>query len=244
MTIELANRLQKLRKEHGYTQDTLADALGVSRQAVSKWECTEASPDTDNLIAIARLYGITLDELVYGKDEPKVEEKTEETKEEFADDETDDADDFKDDDDDKDGTKVHIGTDGIHVTSDDGTKVHLDGVHIYVNRQDLDKKHFKTGKIVGATTGIAAIACVAAYILLGALLNLWHPAWIIFLAIPVIPSLVEAILKREASKFAFPIFVTAIYLVLGCVFGYWHPGWTVFLTIPVYYIVLDLIKRK
>ena len=64
MTIELGNRLAELRKKHGLSQEELADQLGVSRQAVSKWERGEASPDTDNLIELARIYGISLDELL------------------------------------------------------------------------------------------------------------------------------------------------------------------------------------
>lgn len=66
MNVSIAQRLATLRREHGLTQEQLAERLGVSRQAVSKWERTESSPDTDNLIALARLYGVTLDELVYG----------------------------------------------------------------------------------------------------------------------------------------------------------------------------------
>ena len=53
-----------LRREQGWSQEELAIRLGVSRQAVSKWERAEASPDTDNLIALARLYGISLDQLL------------------------------------------------------------------------------------------------------------------------------------------------------------------------------------
>ena len=63
MTIEVADRLVKLRKKYGYSQEELADKLGLSRQAVSKWERAEASPDTDNLICLAKLYGVSLDEL-------------------------------------------------------------------------------------------------------------------------------------------------------------------------------------
>lgn len=48
------------------SQEELAQKIGVSRQAVSKWERAEASPDTDNLILLARLYGVTLDELLTG----------------------------------------------------------------------------------------------------------------------------------------------------------------------------------
>ena len=64
MTIEIADRLVKLRKKYGYSQEELADKLGLSRQAVSKWERAEASPDTDNLICLAKLYGVSLDELL------------------------------------------------------------------------------------------------------------------------------------------------------------------------------------
>lgn len=64
MDITTANRLVQYRKQRGYSQEELAAELGLSRQAVSKWERAEASPDTDNLIALARLYGVSLDELL------------------------------------------------------------------------------------------------------------------------------------------------------------------------------------
>ena len=64
MNIEIANRLQTLRKENGYSQEQLALELGISRQAVSKWERAESSPDTDNLICLAKLYNVSLDYLL------------------------------------------------------------------------------------------------------------------------------------------------------------------------------------
>ncbi len=64
MTIEIADRLTALRRERGMSQEELAEKLHVSRQAVSKWERAEASPDTDNLIALAELYQISLDSLL------------------------------------------------------------------------------------------------------------------------------------------------------------------------------------
>ena len=53
MNLEVANRLLKYRKKSGYSQEDLASKIGVSRQAVSKWERSEASPDTDNLMLLA-----------------------------------------------------------------------------------------------------------------------------------------------------------------------------------------------
>lgn len=70
MDMQMAERLVARRKAAGYSQEALAAELGVSRQAVSKWERGEASPDTDNLIALAGLYGVTLDELLFGKASP------------------------------------------------------------------------------------------------------------------------------------------------------------------------------
>ena len=64
MNVEIAQRLAELRRKKGYSQESLAHELGLSRQAVSKWERAESSPDTENLIALAKLYGVSLDELV------------------------------------------------------------------------------------------------------------------------------------------------------------------------------------
>lgn len=64
MNIEIANRLVELRKKNGLSQEELADKLGLSRQAVSKWERAESSPDTDNLICLAKLYNVSLDDLL------------------------------------------------------------------------------------------------------------------------------------------------------------------------------------
>ncbi|MBR5320776.1 MAG: helix-turn-helix transcriptional regulator [Clostridia bacterium] len=72
MNIKLADRLVELRKEHKLSQEALAEKLGLSRQSISKWERAEASPDTDNLIALAEVYGITLDQLL-GNNEPEKE---------------------------------------------------------------------------------------------------------------------------------------------------------------------------
>ena len=50
----------------GYTQEYVAETLGVSRQAVSKWENGTSEPSTANLMALAKLYQVTVDELLGG----------------------------------------------------------------------------------------------------------------------------------------------------------------------------------
>lgn len=70
MNVEIANRLVQLRKKNGLSQESLAEKLGISRQAVSKWERAESSPDTDNLLSLAKLYNVSLDELLSTEQEP------------------------------------------------------------------------------------------------------------------------------------------------------------------------------
>ena len=64
MDYKTGERLTKYRKKNGYSQEALADKLGVSRQAISKWETGESAPDTDNLIALAKLYDVKIDDLL------------------------------------------------------------------------------------------------------------------------------------------------------------------------------------
>ena len=72
----LGARLQELRLRHGMSQDALADKLGVSRQAVSKWERDEATPDLDKIIKLSELYGISLDALLKGESQPAKTQQT------------------------------------------------------------------------------------------------------------------------------------------------------------------------
>ncbi len=60
-------RLARLRRAQNITQEALAERLGVSRQAVSKWESDLAYPETDKLLRLSRLYGVTVDYLLTGE---------------------------------------------------------------------------------------------------------------------------------------------------------------------------------
>lgn len=66
----LAQAIQQERTRCGMTQEYVAQAVGVSRQAVSKWERGESEPSTSNLIALARLFGIEAGQLLSGLDQP------------------------------------------------------------------------------------------------------------------------------------------------------------------------------
>jgi len=57
-------KLQKMRKEKGLAQEALAEMLDVSRQAISKWESGQAYPETDKLIIVSEIFGVTVDSLL------------------------------------------------------------------------------------------------------------------------------------------------------------------------------------
>ena len=62
--MSFADKLQAERRKNGLTQEDLAEALGVSRQAVSKWEQGEGWPEAEKLLALADRFGVSLDYLM------------------------------------------------------------------------------------------------------------------------------------------------------------------------------------
>lgn len=262
MTLETANRLFELRKNHGLSQEELSEKLGVSRQAVSKWERGEASPDTDNLIALAKLYELSLDELIFG--ERKESAQREETTEDYATGDTFYVDVEKENKrvkigpmgivvNDCDGETVKIGFNGIQINTrgdddddndddedfDDEDVKFMDG-HIHV---EIDKPKSKVKFWLEVPY---PILCAIAYLIFG-FLNIcggWALSWIVFITIPIYYSLVEAIYKRKFDGFAYPVFALFLYLYIGLYHGIWHPSWIIFLTIPVYSPIAEAIDKK
>ncbi|MSU87382.1 helix-turn-helix domain-containing protein [Streptococcus dysgalactiae] len=71
---KVAEQLKQLRVKHQLSQDALAEQLFISRQAISKWENGDTTPDLDNLVRLTEIFGVSLDELVLAKpNEVKVE---------------------------------------------------------------------------------------------------------------------------------------------------------------------------
>ena len=241
MNIEIANRLVFLRKAKGFSQEGLAEQLGISRQAVSKWERAESSPDTSNLIMLAKLYGVSLDELL-NTDQEKFEssEKVVATSEAI----TRKANEKSE--------YVSIGWNGIHI-KDSNEEVHIgwQGIHIIEGGKEIDqagRDYYDTSNNSadcdsGKLESLWSIAIVASYLWIGFAHSLWHPGWLLFLVIPVITSFIQAVKKRQAELFAYPALVTLCYLFLGFVAGNWHPTWVLFLTIPVYYSAINVIRK-
>lgn len=258
MNIEIANRLVNLRKSNNLSQEALAEKLGISRQAVSKWERAEASPDTDNLILLARLYGVSLDQLLQTEDEIPRQEITMSQGTEQGDSEAGGKEQKTDPEvpeyahvglngihvKDKD-SEVHVGWSGIHVEDNrgKGDTVHIDKNGIFVNNEKYDMDWFTHH---GHFPMFLTVLVV--YALIGCVWGAWHPGWLLFLLVPLWHTFVEAVKKRNAMIFAYPILATLAFLCFGFFCGLWHPGWVVFLTIPLYYSLVayftESIKRR
>ena len=255
MNIEIANRLLQYRKRMGLSQEELAEKIGVSRQAVSKWERAEAAPDTDNLIELSKIYGVSLDEMLKGR--PKADpNNTAEDSPTAGNSDTDSTSEVFTA---EDGVeKVHIGFDGIHVQDKNGTKVDVDRNGVFVEENGEQKVYTGTDGHIHKSPDIIEkenehkrgslwlklpypIVTVIAYILFGTLnvMGGWSYGWIIFLTIPLYYTLVKAILMRKVKVFCYPVLVAMVYLIIGFAFNWWHPGWVLFLTIPLFYWIVD-----
>ena len=253
MTIETANRLCTYRKHFGLSQEELAEKVGVSRQAVSKWERAEASPDTDNLILLSKIYGVTLDELLY-KDPPEDTEEEIETEEEPI---PEDKVSFKNGIHvhSKNGDKVDISLSGINVVEHSGDRVHVgfDGIHVEEDGH-IHVTTDKDGNLIceSDTPGWYRmwkhfpypILCVLAFLLAGFfdVSGGWSICWLVFLTIPLFYSLGTSIYKRNPKHFCYPVLAVLIFFLCGFFLGCWHPAWIVFLTIPVYYWICKFFK--
>ena len=248
MDLAMAQRLVDRRKAAGLSQEALAAQLGVSRQAVSKWERSESSPDTDNLIALAALYGVSLDELLYGKavDDAGCSEDSDAGAE--ASDEAEEDEDSADNtsrsdkplvdislargihviDPDK-GEEVHVGWNGIHVTNDrKGEEVHVGpgGVHVDTLEDDGHSVHTNADGTV-TIDGETFSSWKEAHDKLDHHGKHFHTK-----------------LGRAWNKFPFPALVALAYLALGIVYGTWGMGLFLVFLIPIYYAIGDFIDRR
>ena len=249
MDLAMAQRLVNRRKAAGLSQEALAAQLGVSRQAVSKWERSESSPDTDNLIALAALYGVSLDELLYGEaadsaDDSKDSSVGTEASDDKAEEDEDSADNTSRSDkplvdislahgihviDPDKGEEVHVGWNGIHVTNDrKGEEVHVGpgGVHVDTLEDDGHSVHTNADGTV-TIDGETFSSWKEAHDKLDHHGKHFHTK-----------------LGRAWNKFPFPAFVALAYLVLGIAHGTWGMGLFLVFLIPVYYAIGDFIDRR
>lgn len=203
MDLMTANRLQQLRKANGYSQDVLAEKLGISRQAVSKWERAESSPSVDNLLDLAKLYGITVDEMLN-----------------------------------TDGDRVVIKT-------QNNTKKDIKG-----KLKSLISKANDFGIYPELARNLAKfpffLVVTVLYVVLCFVTKLWHPLWIMFLALPIYYQFALACKGGNKKVFMLllpiPEIVVTLFLILGFAFGIWKYAWILFLILPIYYWIVLINK--
>jgi transcriptional regulator with XRE-family HTH domain len=202
--MELAKKLTELRKANGYSQEDLAEKLLVSRQAISKWERGEALPDTENLIALARLYGVSLDELV--GNEVKKQEKEEEIPVVEVEDESDEDDDCDLDLEEKEGEHPVLTAFnkfpypivaliaflllGFLCNGWWIAWIVFLTIPIYYSIISAIRKR----KLSDFAYPVL-ITCV--YLFIGLWWGVWHPGWILFISVPLFYTIAELIEKRK-----------------------------------------------
>lgn len=256
----MAQRLVDRRKAAGLSQEALADKLGVSRQAVSKWERSESSPDTDNLIALAALYGVSLDELLYGSpaqpDAAKTEREEPVSAPESArnDDACEQAEEPGPSNDDRPdfhtserGERVHISLkEGIHVVDPEkGEELHVgwSGIHVENERRG---EHVHIGpdgmRIDSSDDGHSVHTNEDGTVTIDSeTYASWKDAHDYC---DLRGNRHRGPFGRAWSKFPFPGVVLVAYLIGGIVYNAWLPGLMLVFLIPAYYMVGSLIDRR
>lgn len=147
---KFADLLYELRKEKNLTQSELAEKLGITNKAVSKWETGEAMPDTAQLLPLAEILGVSVDELLRG------ERKTAEAQPPEQDE----------------GHSVRFsnGRDTVDISSK--------GVFVNGVRATHCKPSY-LGRVTGCVCASLIALGTLAYIFLGCFMGLWHPLWCI-----------------------------------------------------------------
>jgi transcriptional regulator with XRE-family HTH domain len=253
----IANKLIALRKQNGLSQADLAAKLGTDLPTVAGWESADISPDTENLLKIARLYNISLDKLFELNSDPVNQRSSISL--------------------DKNAGEIYPNAASQNTVNQNASAGAPQAQ--YAEAQDMSS-YFKY-ETVDENAGLPAaqnagtpsaqnvdgsisalsdviekigkdekfyknlmkfpypVAAAGAFLIGGGLFGLWHPLWMLFLTIPLYYTTIEAIRKKNANIFCYPVFVTLMYLISGFMFDLWHPGWLTFLTIPFYYWIVN-----
>lgn len=229
--MSFADNLQYLRKKAGITQEELAEDMDVSRQSISKWETGEAYPETEKLIALCEMFGVTLDTLVRGEVKPCEGEGASGADGETADGE-------------REG-----GIGGAAQEENGGCRI---------CGSACGERAGKLEKIGAVISSGAMLLCALIYICLGVTLNLWHPGWIIFFA-GVIACIwtgtfterpkdgeQRTLLQKISGAVCGTVMVgaTAAYLLMGFLGELWHPGWVIFIAAAFVCAVVGAIGDK
>ena len=208
MITNLGERIVTLRKEMNLSQEALAEQIGVSRQAISKWERGEASPDIQNLAALAETFGLSIDEFIHAEEELS-QRKTKLVGLDLR----------------KNAEKMIILAVAIFILSafgfialpfDGRTNILIFGFLVtagvllcikagfmferfyMLNKdtlnkdEDLQPRNSQSKRKKEAIGTAVALICTLVYLFISFVYGLWHPGWLVFLLIPITYVLLDA----------------------------------------------------
>ncbi|MBQ8433705.1 MAG: helix-turn-helix domain-containing protein [Clostridia bacterium] len=203
----LGDKLYRLRKDKGISQEELAYKLNVSRQAISKWERGEALPDTDNLISLAKLYEVSLDELV-GNDVESYQPVIAPTASVDVDEDERDC----QDDDELPPEETPTGKKGKFIRALYALPYVIVVTVAYIlwgclgNGWGIGWTLYLTVPVYYSIVDCIhhkkvshfayPVFCAFVYCFCGVMWKLWHPMWVVFLTIPIFYAIADAIDKR------------------------------------------------
>lgn len=208
--------LYSLRKEKAMTQAQLADLLGVTNKAVSKWETGEAMPETSLLLPLSRIFDVTVDELLEGKRNNGNASNNKSFEQENVSEEY--------------NFKEEMNFEDIKN-------------HIFTRGKDDEKSVLES--IGGVVCSCVFFLGVITYLLIGSIWNLWTPYWIIIpisaLSCGIIGIIFDLLnVKKRNRKIqrgenpytgaicgVIMLVCIITYLILGAIFSLWHPYWII-----------------
>ena len=250
MNVEIAQRLAEMRREKGYSQEELATQLGLSRQAVSKWERAESSPDTGNLIALADLYGITLDELVRVEvdivDDIQFEVKDKSVSAEVQVQEA----------------QVAAAEARVAAAAASAAAVQAKVAAQTASAETASRATARTeeshtssqpaaqARVFPAQDSYQGAPQTPPPYAQGSSSSAPQAPGVPASATPVSPPPPQGYSVEQAPRkkgpwitFPYPILCVVVFLLSGFFWGIWHPSWIVFLTIPLYYWIANIIEN-
>lgn len=218
MIQNLGDRIQTLRKEAKLSQEALAEQVGVSRQAISKWERNEATPDVYNLSSLSQIFSVTMDELINKEGETTVN-KVKLIRLDLK----------------KQSEIMIIGAVigyiiatfsflvlpfsevmnlfivGVMIAAATGVVIYAGFMNErfrMLNNIDKNDKYDKDNNQLpisykarkDALTSVVSMSVTVIYLYLGFIKGLWHPGWLVFLLVPIATSLYDVIFGGRITE--------------------------------------------
>lgn len=248
MDTTISDKLLALRKQNGLSQEELAEKLGISRQAISKWERAEASPDTENLIALAKIYNISLDKLFDINTETVRSDRSciNLTKEKSIPSYNSGISDKM-----PQGYKSTSSSDfGTRVKYPENSGRNVEEIYPQMKKKEINqpKVDFKEKSIQNDFSKYTTYTTADSSNQSGQTTYSTGTSSYCNLHTAAVVNQMSATDEQQQYKalmrFPYPIFLTCIYLLLGAFMKLWHPMWMLFLTIPLYYTTIEAVKKK